>query len=168
MFNQEWDNSYHNCYQSITTSVNEPEKQENLWNFGHIFFIYNTSQQIMNQFLSFEKKINNSCLILVRWVRICFYIVPSTSGFWDNSQCIFQKHWNCPYWVASERDHKVFYENQSIRGFFGFESCFQNCFWNLFNASGLCQICKIKNGWKFPNPFSRNTQILSSDRLLGV
>jgi hypothetical protein len=105
------------------------------------------------------KKINNSCLILVSWVQICFYIFPSTSGSWYNPQIIFRKHSKCPYWVVSERDHKVFYENQSINGLFGCKSSFQNCFWNLLNTSGLSQICKIKNVWKLPIPFSRNTLI---------
>jgi hypothetical protein len=36
-----------------------------------------------------------------------------------------------------ERDHKVFYENQSTRGFFGLEFSFQNYFLNLFSTSGL-------------------------------
>jgi hypothetical protein len=31
--------------------------------------------------------------------------------------------------------------NQSIGGFFGFKSYFQNCFWNFFSTSGLSQIC---------------------------
>jgi hypothetical protein len=55
MFKQELNISYHNCYQSTSKSVNELEKQENLLNFRHIFFIYNITQQIINMFLSFEK-----------------------------------------------------------------------------------------------------------------
>jgi hypothetical protein len=43
--NQKWNLLYHNCFQSTTTSVNEPEKQENLLNFKHIFFNYNTTLQ---------------------------------------------------------------------------------------------------------------------------
>jgi hypothetical protein len=70
----------------------------------------------------------------VRWFRFCFEIIHSTSGFWDNPQWIFQKHWKSPYWVASKRDHTIFYENQSIRGLFDFESSFQN-----FSTSGLSQ-----------------------------
>jgi hypothetical protein len=50
--------------------------------------------------------------------------------------------------VGSERDQKVFYENQSIRDFFAFESSFQNYIWNLFSTSGLPQISKIRNVWK--------------------
>jgi hypothetical protein len=38
--------------------------------------------------------------------------------------------------------------NQSIRGFFGFESSLQNCFWYVFSTSGLSQNCKIRNAWK--------------------
>jgi hypothetical protein len=68
--------------------------------------------------------------------------------------------------VASERDHKVFYENQSICGFFGFKSSFQNCFWNIFSTSGLSQICKIRNVWKLPSPFSKNSVISSSEKTL--
>jgi hypothetical protein len=34
--------------------------------------------------------------------------------------------------------------NQSIRGLFGFQSNFQNCFWNVFSTSVLSQICKKK------------------------
>jgi hypothetical protein len=66
--------------------------------------------------------------------------------------------------VASEGDHKIFSENQSIRGSFGFESSFKNCFWNLFSNSGLSQICKIRNVWKLPIPFSRFTLISSSEK----
>jgi hypothetical protein len=35
-------------------------------------------------------------------------------------------------------------QNQSTRGFFGFESCFKVFFLNFFKTSGLSQICKIK------------------------
>jgi hypothetical protein len=42
--------------------------------------------------------------------------------------------------------------NQSIRGFVGFESSLQNCFWNVLSTSGLSQICKIRNAWKLPVP----------------
>jgi hypothetical protein len=38
--------------------------------------------------------------------------------------------------------------NQSTRGFLGFESSFQNCFWNVYSTSGLAQICKIRSVWK--------------------
>jgi hypothetical protein len=58
--------------------------------------------------------------------------------------------------------------NQSIRGFFGFKSIFQNCFWNIFSTSGMSQLCKIRNVWKLPSTFSRNTLISCSRRLLGV
>jgi hypothetical protein len=47
--------------------------------------------------------------------------------------------------VALEKDNKESSGNQSMRGFFGFDSCFQNCFWNLLITSGLSQICKITN-----------------------
>jgi hypothetical protein len=50
--------------------------------------------------------------------------------------------------VATERHNKVFSENRSIRGLFGFESSFQNCFWNIFSSSGSSQICKIRYAWK--------------------
>jgi hypothetical protein len=40
--------------------------------------------------------------------------------------------------------------NQSTRGFFGFESSFQNCYWNILSTSSLSQICKIRNAWKLP------------------
>jgi hypothetical protein len=40
----------------------------------------------------------------------------------------------------------------------------QFCFWNLSNISGLSQICKIRNVWKLPSPFSRNTLIPSSKK----
>jgi hypothetical protein len=52
-----------------------------------------------------------------------------------------------PLLEASERDHKVIYENQSLRGFFGFKSSFHNCFSKHFNISDLSQICKIRNVW---------------------
>jgi hypothetical protein len=57
-----------------------------------------------------------------------------------------------------------FYKNQSINGFFSFEYSFQNCFWNVFSTSGLSQICKIRNAWKLPSPFSRNTLITCSEK----
>jgi hypothetical protein len=90
----------------------------------------------------FVKKINGSCLVLVFPL---FLIFPSTSGFWDNPQWIFHKHWKCPNWVGSERDSKEFSANQSICSFFGFESSIHNCFWNLLSFSGLSQISKIRN-----------------------
>jgi hypothetical protein len=43
--------------------------------------------------------------------------------------------------------------------FFGFKSSFHNCFWN-----GLSEICKIRNVWKLPSPFSRNTLIPCSEK----
>jgi hypothetical protein len=112
------------------------------------------------------EEINNTTQhdFVLRWVRLCFWIFLSTSSSWANPQGIFQKHWKWPYWVASERDQKIFYENHSIRGFFGFKSCRQNCFWNLLSISGLSQICKISNVWKFPSPFSRNTLISSFEK----
>jgi hypothetical protein len=54
--------------------------------------------------------------------------------------------------------------NQSIRGFFDFKSSFHNYFWNVFSTSGLSQICKIRNVWKLPSPFSWNTLILCSEK----
>jgi hypothetical protein len=50
--------------------------------------------------------------------------------------------------------------NQSIRGFFDFKSSFQNCFWNVFSASGFSQ----RNVWKLPSPFSWNTLIPCSEK----
>jgi hypothetical protein len=44
-----------------------------------------------------------------------------------------------------ERDHKLFYENQSTCGFFGFEFSFQNSFWIFLSTFGLSEICKIGN-----------------------
>jgi hypothetical protein len=57
-----------------------------------------------------------------------------------------------------------YFRNQSTRGSFGFESCFQNCFWNVFSTSGLSQICKKRNVWKLSSPFSRNTLIPCSEK----
>jgi hypothetical protein len=45
--------------------------------------------------------------------------------------------------------------NQSTRGFFGYESSSQNCFWIVFSTSGLAQICKIRNAWNLPGPSQR-------------
>jgi hypothetical protein len=70
--------------------------------------------------------------------------MPSLSGWGKRPQGILRK--------------------QSTSDFFGFESSFQNCFWNLFITSGLSQIWKIRNIWKLPSPFSMNTL----KRLLGV
>jgi hypothetical protein len=53
---------------------------------------------------------------------------------------------------------------QSTLGFFGFESSFQNWLWIVFSTSGLSQICKIRNVWKLPSPFSRNTRISWSEK----
>jgi hypothetical protein len=63
-----------------------------------------------------------------------------------------------PLWPV--RPWQGILRNQSTRGFFGFESSFKKCFWNLFITSGLSQICKIRNFWKLPSPFSRKTLIL--------
>jgi hypothetical protein len=63
-----------------------------------------------------------------------------------------------------KRQEGFFSENQSIRGFFGFEYSFYNCFWNLFSASGLSQICKIRNAWKLLYLCSRNTLIPCSEK----
>jgi hypothetical protein len=49
--------------------------------------------------------------------------------------------------------------NQSTCDFFGFKSSFQTFFWNFFITSGLSQICKKRNVWKLPSPFSMNTLI---------
>jgi hypothetical protein len=57
------------------------------------------------------------------------------------------------------RPQGISQKNQSIRGLLGVESSFQNCFWNLFSTSGLSEICKIRNVWKLPSPFTRNTLI---------
>jgi hypothetical protein len=48
--------------------------------------------------------------------------------------------------------------------FLWFESSFQNCLWNLFSTTGLSQIYKIRNVWKLPSPFSKNTLIPSSEK----
>jgi hypothetical protein len=72
----------------------------------------------------------------------------------------------CPYWVASEWDHKVFHENQRIRCLLGFEFSFQNCFWNLFSASGMSESYKIRNFWKLPSPFSRNKLFLEFKNII--
>jgi hypothetical protein len=66
-------------------------------------------------------------------------------------------------WLRKETT-RCFSENQSIRDFFGSESCFQNCFWNLYSFSGLSQICKIRNAWKLTSLISWNTLISSSKR----
>jgi hypothetical protein len=65
--------------------------------------------------------------------------MPSLSSLGKRPQCILR--------------------NQSTCGFFDFESSFQNWFWNVFSTSGLSQICKIRNVWMLPSPFSRNTLI---------
>jgi hypothetical protein len=70
--------------------------------------------------------------------------IPLLSGFDKRPQGIFRK--------------------SNIRDFFGFEFSFQNYFWNLCSTSGLCKICKIRNVWKFPSPFSRNTMISRSEK----
>jgi hypothetical protein len=59
--------------------------------------------------------------------------------------------------MASQRDNKVFYKNQSKRGF---ESSFQNCFWNLsektswsLKTSFRMKICKINSKTVMKNFF---------------
>jgi hypothetical protein len=41
---------------------------------------------------------------------------------------------------------------------------FQTYFWNLSSTSGLSQIYKMRNVWKLPIPFSRNTVISSIEK----
>jgi hypothetical protein len=36
-----------------------------------------------------------------------------------------------------EKKPQAILRNQGTRGFLSFESCFQNCFWNVFGTSGL-------------------------------
>jgi hypothetical protein len=69
-----------------------------------------------------------------------------------------------PFWSGLGKRHKGMLRNQSTRGFFGFESSFQNCFWYVFSTSGLSQICKIRNVWKLTSPISRNTLIPCSEK----
>jgi hypothetical protein len=71
--------------------------------------------------------------------------LPILSGFGKRQQVILRK--------------------PKYNGFFGFESSFQNCSWNFVNTSGLSQNCKIRNAWKLPRPFSRNTLISSSEKI---
>jgi hypothetical protein len=95
---------------TCSTKTHSTKTKTNLIFLQFFIFLSDfTTQQIMNKFVCAEKN-NDSCLILVRWTRISFYIFPSTSGSWDNPQWIFQKHWKCPLWVAWDRDHKVYYE----------------------------------------------------------
>jgi hypothetical protein len=58
--------------------------------------------------------------------------------------------------------------NQSKLGFFGFESSFQNCFWNIFSTFGLSQICKLRSVWKFPVPSQGVLLSHALKNLLGV
>jgi hypothetical protein len=50
--------------------------------------------------------------------------------------------------------------NQSARGFFDFESSFQNCFWKVFTTSGLSHICKIRNVWTLSSFFYSDPMFL--------
>jgi hypothetical protein len=63
-----------------------------------------------------------------------------------------------------EKRPKDILRKKSTRGFFGFESSFQYCFWNVLSTSGMSQICKIRNICRLPSPFSRNTLIPCSDK----
>jgi hypothetical protein len=93
-----------------------------------ILQIWRKLEVLKNKQFCVLKKINDSCLILVRWVRFCFKIYLSTSESWDNPRWIFQSLWKCPLWGSWERrDHKVFYEFKVyvIRGIFDFKSSFQ-------------------------------------------
>jgi hypothetical protein len=104
MFNQEWNILYQNCYQSTTTSVNEPENHENLLNFKHIFFTYNTTQQKKE---SFEK--NQQFLFNFGALGLNLF-----SDFSQNVRFLryfsinILKTLKMVYWVSSERDNKVF------------------------------------------------------------
>jgi hypothetical protein len=71
---------------------------------------------------------------------------------------------NLPKTLNIPGDSKLFFENQSICGFFGFEFSFQNCFWDLFNASGSSLICKIRNASKLRSRITRTTLIQSSEK----
>jgi hypothetical protein len=98
-------------------------------------------------------------------------IFSSTLGSWDNPQRIFQKHWKSLYWVASERNQKVFYENHSIRGFFGFKSSF-NTILGIFLAPLVC-LKSVKyemsgnfhvrsEGILWPQPLIRHLEVLKN------
>jgi hypothetical protein len=62
------------------------------------------------------------------------------------------------------KENKVLSANQSMCGFFRFECCFENGFWNFFIFSSLSQIYKIRNAWKLPSPFLRNSLLSSSEK----
>jgi hypothetical protein len=100
------------------------------------------------------KKINNSCLILMRWARICFL----RSGFWDILKWIFQNALIATEnalieWLRKETT-RFFFDKQKLRGFFNCKSSFHNFFSNLFSFSAVC----------LKSPFSKNTVILCSKK----
>jgi hypothetical protein len=62
-----------------------------------------------------------------------------------------------------KRQQGIFWEPKYRWFLFGFESSsFQNCFWNLFSSSGLSQICKIRNAWKFASSQARSWSLKPS------
>jgi hypothetical protein len=58
-----------------------------------------------------------------------------------------------------KRFYTRYFTKSKYTWFLWFKFSFQNCFWNVFSTSDLSQIYKIRNVWKHPSPFSRNTLI---------
>jgi hypothetical protein len=88
------------------------------------------------------------------WAANYDSVLSFFTGFWDNLQWIFQKHWKCPNWVTLSDSkniyNKIFHKIQRIRGFFDNKCSLQNqnWFWNLSSTSALSQIW---NAWKLPS-----------------
>jgi hypothetical protein len=118
------------------------------------------TQQILNKILCVEKNqrfLPNFCVLCpnlvldfskqVRFLRLTSKNIPETLKM-----------------PSLEKRPQGILRNYNTHGFFCFEFSFQNCFWNVFSSSGLSQICKIRNVWEPPSPFSRNTLISCSEK----
>jgi hypothetical protein len=126
-------------YKKITQPNTTPRAKLN-------YFLFNFELLITTVYLDFSQHVSQ--IILNEFSKKKRLNMPLLSGLGMRQQSILR--------------------NQRTRGYFWFESSFQNCFWNGLSTSVLSEICKIRNVWKFPSPFSRNTLISSSENFLGV
>jgi hypothetical protein len=109
------------------------------------FFCFEKNQRFLLNFSALSPHLFLNYSQLVRFLRFFSRNLP--------------KHWKSLLSGIGKYSQGILRKPVPICGFFGFESSFQNCFWNLFSFAGLSQIFKIRNAWNFPNSFSKNTPI---------
>jgi hypothetical protein len=110
MLNQEWNILYHNCYQSTRhqwTSL----KSTKIWHISFTITLPN-KKKIKNRNL-FEK--NQRFLLSFGALSPNLFLENS-----ENSQWIFQKHWKCSSWVASEGDITRYFWKLNYKWFLWF------------------------------------------------